>query len=184
MTLAGSGMIWRKKTVKKVIVIIGPNGVGKSTTAEILLEKCPRSAYVDADWCRAINPFPFTKETKAAVTENIFCLFRNYLLCSDIDRVIFPYAFHGERKNIFDEVIRRLQEENIEFKLHILILKCSLDENIKRAVHDRREEERIRRGIENTFHFYDAYETECPVIDTTELTPEQAAEEIRRATGF
>ena len=45
--------------MKKLILIIGPNGVGKTTTAKILLQKLSKCAYVDADWCRAINPFPF-----------------------------------------------------------------------------------------------------------------------------
>ena len=77
---------------------------------------CPNSAYVDADWCRAINPFQFTEATKKTVTDNIFCLFRNYLLCTDIETVIFPYGFHGERKSIYNEVIRRLRDEGIIFE--------------------------------------------------------------------
>lgn len=43
--------------MKKLILIIGPNGVGKTTTAKILLQKLSKCAYVDADWCRVINPF-------------------------------------------------------------------------------------------------------------------------------
>lgn len=45
--------------MKKLILILGPNGVGKTTTAKILLQKLSKCAYVDADWCRAMNPFPF-----------------------------------------------------------------------------------------------------------------------------
>ena len=70
--------------MKKLILIVGPNGVGKTTTAKILLQKLSKCAYVDADWCRAINPFPFTDATKYAVTRNIYSLFKNYLLCEDI----------------------------------------------------------------------------------------------------
>lgn len=70
--------------MKKLIVLVGPNGVGKSTTAQILLEKCTGCAYVDADWCRAINPFPFTEATRRTVAENIYCLLRNYIWCEEI----------------------------------------------------------------------------------------------------
>lgn len=168
--------------MKKVIVIIGPNGVGKSTTAKALLSQCQKCAYIDADWCRAINPFPFTKETKKVVTANIYCLFKNYLLCQDIDLIVFPYGFLGERKSIFDEVIQRLADENIVFQLQIFVLKCSLDENINRATKDGRDEERIKRGIANTFSFYDAYA--YPVIDTTVLTPNQVAEQIIKTAGI
>ena len=33
------------------------------------------------------------------------------LLCDDIETVISPYGFHGERKSIYDEVIRRLRDK-------------------------------------------------------------------------
>ncbi len=163
-------------SVTKIIAIVGPNGVGKSTTAGILLKKCFNSAYIDADWCRAINPFQFTEATKQAVIENIYCIFRNYIICDDIKTIIFPYGFHGERKEIFDTIISKLNYDNLEFDLHIVVLKCSLDENIKRAKQDKRDGERIKRGIENTFTFYEMYQYPC--IDTSNLSPEQAADEI------
>ena len=162
--------------MKKLIVILGSNGVGKSTTAKAFLDKYTKCAYVDADWCRAINPFPFTPATKRAVMENIYCIFRNYLLCEDIDKIVFPYGFHGERKNIFDSVICKLKEDGIEFELFLIVLKCSMEENIKRCERDRRETERIERGMKNTFHFYDDFQ--YPKIITTELSPEEVAEKI------
>lgn len=162
--------------MKQIISILGPNAVGKSTTASILLEKCPMSAYIDSDWCRAINPFVFTPSTKRAVTENIYCLLKNYLLCDDIETIIFPHSFHGERKAIFEEVISRLENEQIKFGVHHILLKCSEEENHKRAIADGRDEARILRGMKNTFHYYDEFS--YPVIDTTKLKPEQVAEQI------
>ena len=162
--------------MKTLITIIGPNGVGKSTTAEAFLQKCPRCAYVDADWCRVIHPFAFTEATRRTVTENLYCLLRNYLLCEDIDTVVFPYGWHGARKGMYETDIRKLRDDGIEFEEKILILKCSLKENIERAEKNGRDKERIARGIENTFSFYDGYVYPC--IDTTELTPEQAAREV------
>ena len=132
---------------KRLITIVGANGVGKTTTSNSLLQMCPNSAYVDADWCRAINPFQFTEATKKTVTDNIFCLFRNYLLCTDIETVIFPYGFHGERKSIYDEVIRRLKDEGIIFDEHIVVLKCEYEENKKRSIRDNRDSERVERGM-------------------------------------
>ena len=167
---------------KKFIVIIGPNGVGKSTTAKSFLARYPKSAFVDSDWCRAINPFPFTKETQKMVMENIFCLIRNYMQCRDIAYVIFTYGFHGARKEIFDEVLQRLEKEKIEFELSIVILKCSLSENIRRMRLDGREDSRIQRGIDNTFCFYDGYD--YPVVDTTELEIEQVVDCIAEIAGI
>lgn len=129
-----------------------------------MLARQPKSAFVDSDWCRVINPFPFTERTEETVTDNIYCLLRNYLRCKDIDYIIFTYGFHGERKAIFDEVLHRLEKEKKNFECSMIILKCSLDENIRRMIEDGREENRIQRGIDNTFHFYDRYD--YPTIDT------------------
>ncbi len=162
--------------MKKLIVILGPNGVGKSTAAKAILSKCSNSAYVDADWCRAINPFSFTEETKKTVTENIFNLLRNYLKCKDVEMVIFPYGLHGERQSIFNEVIKKLKQECVDFEMFQFVIRCDMEVNRKRALLDQREEERVIRGIKNTFHFYDTFS--CPVIDSTNLTPDETADRI------
>lgn len=162
--------------MKQLIVILGSNGVGKSTTSKAILGKLSRSAYVDAEWCRAINPFSFTVKTKRAVTDNIYCIIKNYLLCEDIDTIIFPYGFHGERKSIFDDVIEKLKTNSIEFELRLIVLKCSMNENINRAMNDKRDKERVYRGLKHTFHFYD--DLGYPSIDTTLLTPEDVADRI------
>lgn len=163
--------------MKQIVALVGPNGVGKSTTAEAFMRQHPKCAYVEADACRAMNPFSFTPATKKAVIENIYCLFRNYLLCVDIETIVFPYGFHGERKEIFDTVISRLTDDGITFELITIVLKCSLEENIKRAVANGRDQERVERGIKNTFHFYDAFNG--PSIDTTDLSPKEVAEQIQ-----
>lgn len=163
--------------MKKVVVLIGPNGVGKSTTAEIFMQKHTKCAYIDSDACRAINPFSLTPATKKAVIENIYCLFRNYLLCIDIEMIVFPYGFHGERKEIFDTVMKRLMDDGITFEIITIVLKCSLDENIRRAAAGGRDRERIERGIKNTFNFYDEFNE--PGIDTTDLSPEEVVSQIQ-----
>lgn len=162
--------------MKQLLLLLGPNGVGKTTTAAKLLDMLPHSAYLDADWCHAINPFPFTAETKKTVTENVFCLLRNYLLCPEIHTVIFPYGFHGQRKRLFETVLRRLEQEPLRFQLTPVLLSCSLKETIRRAKADGRGPARIERGIQNTFHFYD--QSPYPKIDTTNRSPEQTAREI------
>lgn len=161
---------------QRLITIVGANGVGKTTTSKSLLLMCSHSAYVDAEWCRAINPFQFTEATKKTVTNNIFCLIRNYLLCDDIETVIFPYGFHGERKAIYDEVMNRLRNEGIIFDEYIVALKCEYDENKRRSISDNRDHERVERGMKNTFNFYDGFG--YPTIDTTFLSPDQVAKKI------
>lgn len=163
--------------LKRIIVIIGPNGVGKTTTANEFLKLCSNSAYIDADWCRCVNPFyPVTEATRELFINNMFDLFINHLLCQDVNYIVFPYAFHGGRKEVFDLVIQRLKDTKMKFELKFVVLKCSYEENIRRAIKDNRDEDRIQRGMKNTFTFYDNYN--APIIDTTELEPKQVVQEI------
>lgn len=167
--------------MKKLIILLGPNAVGKSSVCKILLDKCPNSAYVDADWCRQTNPFSFTNATKKTVTDNLYCLIRNYLLCEDIQWVFFPYGLHGEREGILRELISRLDRDHLNVQIHTIVLKCSMEEIIRRGKADGRDQERIERGIMHTFSIYE--ETELPCIDTTHFSAEQSACEVLKQIG-
>ena len=162
--------------MKRLIVIIGPNAVGKTTTARCLVEKLPQTAYVDSDWCRFMNPFQFTEITKQTVTKNMYDMLHNYLVCEEIENVIFTYSWHGDRKEIYDNLITRLKSDGIEFEEKIVVLKCSKEENISRAEKDGRDRIRIERGMENTFSFYDMYD--YPRIDSTDMSVNEVAERI------
>lgn len=162
--------------MKKLIVLLGPNAVGKSSVCKVLLDQCPNSAYVDADWCRQINPFPFTNATKKTVTDNLYCMIRNYLLCEDIRWVFFPYGLHGEREGIFRELTARLDKDGLEVQIHTIVLKASMEELIRRGNADGRDRERIERGILQTFSLYE--DLDLPCIDTTDLSAEETAQQV------
>lgn len=162
--------------MKHLIVIIGPNAVGKTTTAKCLVEKLPKTAYVDSDWCRCMNHFQFSEITKQTVTKNMYDLLHNYLSCEALENVVFTYSWHGERKEIYDNLICRLKDTGVQFEEKVIILKCSEEENRNRAKRDGRDGSRIERGMKTTFSFYDGYV--YPSIDTTDMTPEEVAEEI------
>ena len=162
--------------MKRLIVIVGPNAVGKTTTAKCLVNKLPKTAYVDSDWCRFMNPFPFTEITKQTVVKNMYDMLHNYLVCEDIENVVFTYSWHSERKEIYDNIICRLRDEEIVFEERIIVLKCSEEENISRAEKDGRDRARIERGMKNTFSFYDVYD--YPSIDSTNMSTNEVAEKI------
>ena len=162
--------------MKRLVVIVGPNAVGKTTTAKCLVEKLPKTAYVDSDWCRFMNPFQFTEITKQTVTKNMYDILHNYLVCEEIENVIFSYSWHGERKEIYDNLISKLKSDEIEFEEKIFVLKCSEEENISRAEKDGRDKTRIERGMKNTFSFYDGYNYSS--IDSTNMSMNEVAEKI------
>ena len=162
--------------MKRLVVIVGPNAVGKTTTAKCLVEQLPKTAYVDSDWCRFMNPFPFSEVTKQTVTKNMYDILHNYLVCEELENDIFTYSWHGERKEIYDKLISQLKHDEIEFEEKIIVLKCSEAENISRAENDGRDRSRIERGMKNTFSFYDGYDYLS--IDSTNMSTNEVAERI------
>ena len=65
--------------MKKLIIIGGTMGVGKTTTGQALKKFLPRCAFLDGDWCWDMEPFVVTDETRAMVMDNITHLLRNFL---------------------------------------------------------------------------------------------------------
>lgn len=65
-------------TVKRLIIINGTMGVGKTTVCRELLKALPQCAFLDGDWCWMMDPFIVNEETKKMVQDNIIHLLRSY----------------------------------------------------------------------------------------------------------
>lgn len=161
--------------MKKLIIVLGPNGVGKSTASGELLRLLPNSVYVDSDTLRMTNPGELTEEGIALHKRNILAVLKNDFSAPFIDNVIFPYGLHGHRKRLLEEMTAELSAFT-DFKTITVVLTCSEEENIRRMRQDNRDDERIKRAVKNTFGRFTGLD--CPVIDTTDLTPKQTAAEI------
>ena len=166
----------QRQDVKRLILICGANGIGKSTACKALAETLGQTAYIDSDYCRFMYPFSFTQEEVAVVISNISTMMINYFRLSTIENVLFQYGFHGIRKSIFDSIRRELSMAGIVYEFCPIILRCSLEENIRRMQNDGRDTQRIKRAIENTRAIYDAYD--FPRLDITHLTVSQTVAEI------
>jgi len=162
--------------LKRLILICGANGIGKSTACKQLNEKLPRSAYIDSDYCRQMNPFSFTDEEIQIIISNISTMMVNYFRCTTIDNVIFQYGFHGVRKQIFASILDVLSAYNITYHFCPIILCCELDENLRRMKNDNRNKEQILRAIEKTRDIYDDYN--YPKIDSTHLSIDETVSKI------
>lgn len=57
--------------MKRLILLSGPMGVGKTTVATLLHDRIDHSVLLDGDWCWMMHPFTVTDETKAMVLDNI-----------------------------------------------------------------------------------------------------------------
>ena len=53
--------------MRTLYLIGGPMGVGKTTVCQIMKRHLPRAAFLDGDWCWAMDPFVVTEETKSMV---------------------------------------------------------------------------------------------------------------------
>ena len=161
--------------MKKLIIMLGPNGVGKSTVSAELLHLMDHSAYVDSDTLRMVNPNGSTSELAAVQKANILAVINNYLSSDLVNHVIFPYGLHGHRKKMLDDIIDDLSGK-FDIVIHKIVLTCSEEENIRRMKHDGRDAQRIQRALEFSRPMFDR--TEYQTIDTTELTPKETAQAI------
>ena len=78
--------------MKKLYLIGGTMGVGKTTVSQTLKMQLENSVFLDGDWCWDAHPFQVTEETKEMVLENICAVLNNFLKCSVYDNIIFCWV--------------------------------------------------------------------------------------------
>lgn len=157
--------------MKRLVVILGANGVGKSTTSRLLNEKIKNSVYIDMEYCCRMNPFQHTEKTIPFIQDNIYALISNCMEHSCVETVLFPYGLHGPREHIYKEIMQKLNQK-YQFQYYPIVLECSIDENIARMRMDKRDDARIQRGLEHSNVYHD---TSFPRIDTTNKSVEEVA---------
>ena len=114
--------------MKKLFIIGGTMGIGKSTVSQILKQKLPNSVFLDGDWCWDSSPFQVTAETKEMVIKNICAVLNNFLKCSVYENVIFCWVMHEQ--SIIDTILARL--DTTDCKVHTISLICSPDTLVSR----------------------------------------------------
>ncbi len=104
--------------MKRLILIGGSMGVGKTTVCNQLKLQLKKSVFLDGDWCWDMHPFVVNEETKAMVVENICFLLNQFIHCSSIENIIFCWVMHEQ--GIVDELCSRLDLADVE------VIHCSL----------------------------------------------------------
>lgn len=166
--------------MKKLLFLCGPNGIGKSTISREIIRQLPNSAYVDSDPCRFMNPFVLNDVTIPTIAKNISDLITNYMKCPAVDTVIFSYGFHGRRREVFEEVMKRL--ETIDHIFVPFLLWCSEEENLKRMQADNRSVPQIERTLGESRKSFT--HVDYPMIDITALSVAEAAKTIISTAGI
>ena len=167
--------------MKRLYMIGGPMGVGKTAACRQLQQLLDRSVFLDGDWCWNMRPFSVTEETRALVLDNICSVLARDLRCPELDHVIFGWVLH--QQETIDTILSRLPLEGVEI-INISLL-ASPEALRTRLERDMAEGRRPRVGVvERSLAYLPLYEKlNTWKLDTTRLTPEEAATQISRRLG-
>lgn len=167
--------------MKKLYLIGGTMGVGKTTVCQILKNKLNNSAFLDGDWCWDMHPFQVTQETKLMVHENIAFLLNNFIHCPVYDHIIFCWVMHEQE--IIDQIMAKLDVTDCEvMRISLVCSKKALKERLQKDVDAGiRTADIISRSLER-ISLYERLNT--VKVDVSLLSPEQAAEKIVELTNL
>lgn len=163
--------------MKRLYIIGGTMGIGKTTVSKVLNKKLANSVFLDGDWCWNMDPFVVNEETKALVLDNICCLLNNFINCSVFDNIIFCWVLH--QQDTIDELLTRINLENVDVK--VISLVCNQEALIKRLQQDIdqniRTNDVIERSLERLKHYQNLNTIK---IDVSNLTVNQTVAAIER----
>jgi broad-specificity NMP kinase len=163
--------------MKKVYLIGGTMGVGKTTVCQLLKAALLHSVFLDGDWCWDMHPFQVTDETKKMVMDNICHLLNNFIKCSAYENIVFCWVMHEQ--SIINEILSRIDTSDCVVKSISLICEPDALTNRLQADVDRgvRTSEVIARSIARIPLYKDLNTIK---IDVSRITAKQAAEQISR----
>lgn len=161
--------------MKKLYLIGGAMGAGKSAVGSALNRLANKSVWLDGDDLWRMNPFTVSDSTKLMVMANIRAVINNFLACPDIDCVIFTWVMHEQE--IIDDILSGLALDGVEVRAVSLILseeslKSRLEKDIAAGI---RQPDIVERSL-GYLKKYDTLDTEK--LDVSGISPEDAAKRI------
>lgn len=106
--------------MKKLIMIGGTMGIGKTTVSQKLKYTLDKSVFLDGDWCWDMHPFIVNDETKTMVMNNIIYQLNQFINCSSIENIIFCWVMHEQ--TIIDDILSQL--DLTDCQVYCLSLVC------------------------------------------------------------
>ncbi len=164
------------KTPKRLVIVNGTMGAGKTAVCQALKQLAPPCAFLDGDWCWDMNPFMVTEETKELEMDNIVSMLNGFLACSAFETVIFCWVLHQQA--IIDALLARLELSGVEVRLFTLMpaeetLRIHLEKDIAAGIRD---PEVLERSLAR-LPLYEGLDTEKLPMG------EEAPEEMARVIG-
>lgn len=133
---------------KKLIIINGVMGVGKTSVSKALYKQLDNSFWLDGDNCWMMNPFEVTSENKYMVIDNITYLINNFIKNSKSKYIILNWVIHTDE--IMDSILYKINMDKID--LYKITLICDEDTLVKRIKKDIksgiRDEDNIKRSLD------------------------------------
>lgn len=160
---------------KKLIIVNGTMGAGKTAVCRKLNNKLDNSVWLDGDWCWMMNPFTVNEENKRMVIQNIIFLLRNFLINSSFEYVLFDWVIPEEY--IFDMILEKLND--LDFEVIKITLVCSenaLKERINKDMKlGLRDKDCFRRSCERIPGYKNMNTVK---IDNSDISVSETAEKI------
>lgn len=162
--------------MKKLFLIGGPMGVGKTAVAQCLKRELPNAVFLDGDWCWDASPFQVTEETRAMVLDNIRHVLNNFLRCTAYENVFFCWVMHEQ--GIIDAILEGLDTEKCSVK--VLSLTADAETLTYRILRDLESGVRQRDVLERSLARLPLYEKLNSIkVDTTGKTVQEVADAVK-----
>ena len=161
--------------MKKLYLIGGTMGDGKTTTCQVLKTKLDKSVFLDGDWCWNMHPFVVNKETKKLVLNNICALLNNDIKCNAFENIIFCCVMHEQ--SIIDDLLSRLDLNDVKvIAISLVCQKEALEKRIQKDIDQGiRKPDVLARSVER-LEMYQKLNTYK--IDVSNKTIEEIVKEI------
>ena len=158
--------------MKKLFLIGGTMGIGKTTVGQLLKRKLSNAVFLDGDWCWDADPFHVNEETKKMVQDNIYYMLNNFIHCSAYENVIFCWVMHEQK--IIDDLLANIDAADCE--VIVISLICTSEALKKRISRDIEIGIRSQDVLERSIKRIPLYkELKTTKIDVSTITPEEVA---------
>ena len=162
--------------MKKLVMITGPAGIGKTTVCQKLFRSIDSCAWLDGDWCWMVNPYPGKTDEQKRYAEKAFgYILDGYFHDERTNTIFFSWLIRADF--MFELVSSQISYRNYE--LIKIVLVCEEKEFIRRLTEGKRSADKISHPDD-----MEQYRSlNARVIDTTHLSAEETAERILSLLG-